>query len=68
MLLGNKSYTIWKPVYFPPKWCHICKENTFVGWPAELSVWVAPMKTTNAKHLILLLASGTPSDENQLPY
>ena len=31
MLLGNKSYTVGKPVYFPFKWCHICKEHAFVG-------------------------------------
>ena len=31
MLLGNKSYTFGKPVYFPFKWCHICEEHVFVG-------------------------------------
>ena len=31
MLLGNKSYTVGKPVYFPFKFCHICKEYAFGG-------------------------------------
>ena len=31
MLLGNKSYTVGKPVYFPFKWCQICKEHALVG-------------------------------------
>lgn len=37
MLLANNSYTVTKPVY-------ICKDHTCVGWAAELSIWVAPMK------------------------
>ena len=43
MLLGNKSYTVGKPVYFHFKWCHICKEHALMGLSA-LSMWVAPMK------------------------
>ena len=31
MLLGNTSYTVGKPIYFPFKWCHICKEHVFGG-------------------------------------
>lgn len=31
MVLGNKSYTVGKPVYFPFEWCHICREPSFVG-------------------------------------
>lgn len=34
MLCGSKSYTVGKPVYFP----------AYVGWAAELSMRVAPMK------------------------
>lgn len=30
MLLGSKSYTAGNPVYFPFKWCHMCKEHAFV--------------------------------------
>ena len=41
MLIGNKSFTIGKPVYFHSKWCNICKEHAFVGWR-----WVAPMKNS----------------------
>lgn len=42
------------------KWCHICKKNVFVGWAAELSLWVTSMKNqwksnVSAKQLILLL-------------
>ena len=44
LVLGNKSCTIGEPVYFPFKWCHICKEHVFVGRAAELSMWVAPVK------------------------
>lgn len=43
MLCVNKSYTIGKPVYFPFRWCHICKEHAFLGWAAVLSKWVAAM-------------------------
>ena len=31
MLLDNTSYTVGKPVYFPFKWCHICKEHALGG-------------------------------------
>lgn len=31
MILGNKSYTDGKPVYFPFERCHICKNHPFVG-------------------------------------
>lgn len=41
MLWKKKSYIIGKPVCFPFKWCHTCKEHANVGWAAELSVWVA---------------------------
>lgn len=34
MLFGSKSYTVGKPVYF----------SACVGWAAELSMRVAPMK------------------------
>ena len=43
-LLGNKAYTIGKPVYLPFKWCHICKEHAFVERAAEMRMLVAPMK------------------------
>lgn len=32
MLFSNKSCTVGNIVYFPHQWCHICKENAFVGW------------------------------------
>ena len=54
MLLGNKSYTVGKPVYFPFKWCHICKEHAFVGWAAQLSMWVAPKMCQNSPILLLV--------------
>lgn len=38
MLLGNKSYAVWKPVYFSFKWWHICKERAFV-WALILRFW-----------------------------
>lgn len=42
------------------KWRHVCKKNVFVGWAAELSLWVTSMKNqwksnVSAKQLILLL-------------
>lgn len=43
-LLSNKYHTVQKPVYFPLKWCYICKENTFVWWAVELSMWDVPIK------------------------
>lgn len=44
----------WKPVYPPFKWRHTCQKHAFVGWAAELSVWVAPMKNvTNLCQVML---------------
>ena len=44
MLFGNTSYTVGKPVFLPFQWYHVCEEQAFVGWAAELSMRVAPMK------------------------
>lgn len=61
MLLGNKPYTVRKPVYFYFNWSHICKDHAFVGWAAELSVGVTSHEkicqifSAYAKQLILLL-------------
>lgn len=30
--------------YFPVKWCHVCNKHAFMGWAAELSLWVGPEK------------------------
>ena len=71
MLLGNKSHTVGKPVYFPFKVCHICNKNAFVGWAAELSIWVALQEEFDKSLLmpnslfcccywLLFQASGTP--------
>lgn len=43
-VLESKSYTLGKPVYFSSEWCHISKENAFVWWASELSMWVAASK------------------------
>ena len=55
MLRGNKSYTVGKPVYFPNKWCHICKEHAFMGRAAEYEYVGFQIFSANAKRLILPL-------------
>lgn len=42
----NNSWqqVIRKPVNFPLKWCHMCKEHAFVAWTVKLSIWVPQMK------------------------
>lgn len=61
MLLGNESYNIRNPGYFPCKCCNICKEHTFVGGAAELRVEglrllaICQIFSNNAKQNIVLL-------------
>lgn len=44
MLLGNMIFLfIYLFCLFPLKRSHICKENTFLGWAAEMSMWAVPM-------------------------
>lgn len=46
MLFGNTLFLfIHLLCLFPLKLSLICKENTFLGWAAEMSMWAVPMNT-----------------------
>ena len=60
MLLGNESYTVGKPDYFPFKWCHICKNihlcDEQQSWVCGSHPWkICQIFCTNAKQFLLLL-------------
>lgn len=49
MLLGNPGnlkLLYYKPSNFTLACCHICNENAFVGWVAELSMWLGKLPKT----------------------
>lgn len=45
-LLGNNASTVWNPVYFPFKRCHICKEHL---WPSQCRIERSPVATTHVQ-------------------
>lgn len=45
MLFSNQSYAVIRLDYFSLKWIHIFNEHVFVGWAAELRMWLAHMKS-----------------------
>ena len=60
MLIAIVFCIVGKPVYLPLQWCPTCKDHAFVGWAAQLIMWVAPKSnlpkvSANAKQCILLL-------------
>ena len=60
MLICIVFYIVGKTVYLPSQWCPTCKDHAFVGWAAQLIMWVAPKKnlpkcSANGKQCILLL-------------
>ena len=64
MLIGIVFYIVGKPVYLPSQWCPTCKDHAFVGWAAQLIMWVAPKKnlpkcSANGKQCILIRLPGS---------
>ena len=41
-IISIEFYIIGKPVHFPLQWCPSCNEHAFVGWAAQLIMWVGP--------------------------
>lgn len=44
--------------FIPLKWCNICQSNAFLGWAAELSMWIggsSPPMISLKKHDILAI-------------
>lgn len=55
----NNASWQWNLIWFIPlKWCNICQSNAFLGWAAELSMWIggySPPVISLKKHDILAI-------------